>query len=64
MAKTLRGLVLDNFRSIRAFGVAMGWNRTKASAIVNLQQEPRISELQTMARVLGRSVEEIASFYT
>lgn len=64
MAKTLRGLVVDNFKSVNAFGLAMGWNRNKTSAIVNMKQEPRISELQAMAKVLGRTVEEIASFYT
>ena len=64
MARTLKGLVVDNFGSLHNFGVAMGWNRNKTSAIVNLKQEPRISELQAMAKVLGHSVEELASFYT
>lgn len=63
MAGTLRGLVYDKHKSIRAFAVAIGWNRTKANDIVNLKQEPRVTDLQAMAVALDKSVEEVASFF-
>lgn len=63
MADTLRGTVHDKYKSIRAFALAAGWDRTKACDIVNMKREPRVSDLQDMARALGKPIQEVASFF-
>ncbi len=64
MAVTLRGLVYSKFKSIREFARTIGWDHNKATDIVNLEREPRVSELQEMAPILDVSVERLASFFT
>ena len=49
----LRGLVLAKYPSITAFAEAIGWNRLKASRIVNRIQRPLATEMVVMATLLG-----------
>ncbi len=63
MEDTIRGLVYGRFKSIRKFADAIGWDRTKACNIINGRREPRISEIQEMARVLETPVEMIAHIF-
>lgn len=63
MITTLRGLVYNNFPSVRKFAKALGWDRTKANNIVNGSREPRISDLSDMAKVLNMPIEELAEFF-
>lgn len=48
----LRGMVVSKFKTIGAFADAIGWKRNKASRIVNGIQEPDITDIQEMTRVL------------
>lgn len=63
MAETIRGVVYDNFCSLREFSAAIGWNRNKACNIVNGKREPKISDLSDMSRVLNVPVEKLAPFF-
>ena len=53
MANQLRGMVLAKFKSISAFAEVLGWDRKKASRIVNRQQLPTANDMDEMADVLG-----------
>lgn len=63
MANTLRGIVYDQYPSMRAFSKAIGWDRTKTCNIVNGNREPRVSDLSDMSRILGVPVEDLALFF-
>lgn len=63
MAKTLRGVVYDKFKSIREFARATGWDRSKACDIINFKREPRVSDLQAMALALDMPVEDVTPFF-
>ena len=49
MENRLRGVVLAKFRSITCFADTMGWDRKKASRIVNRQQLPSAKDMERMA---------------
>ncbi len=63
MAKTLRGIVYDRYKSVRAFARAVGWDHNKANCIVNGDREPRVSDLNEMASALDTSVENLAEIF-
>lgn len=63
MANTLRGVVYDNFPSMRAFSKVIGWDRTKTCNIVNGNREPRVSDLSDLSRALNMPVEQLAQFF-
>ena len=60
MENTLRGAVLAQFPSIKAFADAMNWNRKKGSRIVNRIQYPSATDMEKMAIVLG--IQDASSF--
>ena len=53
MEMTVRGVVLQKYASASAFGRAMGWNRQKASDIINGRRQPSADEMVLMAQALG-----------
>lgn len=63
MANTIRGLVYDNYSSIREFARMVGWDKTKACNIVSGKREPRLSDLNSMAPAVGKTVEELAHIF-
>lgn len=48
MELTIRGLVFSKFNSIGDFAAAIGWQRNKASRIVNRKQEPSKKDMEDM----------------
>ena len=52
MENSLRGAVLAQFPSIKAFADAMNWNRKKGSRIVNRKQYPTAKDMEKMAALL------------
>ena len=63
MEDSIRGLIYGRFKSIRKFGEAVGWDRTKACNIVNGSREPRLSDLQDMSKALDKPVEYLADIF-
>lgn len=63
MVNTIRGLVYSKYGSGREFARVVGWNRSKACAIVNGKQEPKISDLTAMAPALDITVGELAHIF-
>lgn len=53
MEMTLRGVVLQKYPSASAFGKAMGWNRQKASDIMNGRRNPSADEMVQIAKNVG-----------
>ena len=53
MENTLRGAVLAKFPNISSFANALGWDRKKASRIVNRQQLPTAKDMDQMTDCLG-----------
>lgn len=49
---TLRGLALSKYKNISAFAEAIGWQRNKASRILNALQEPNPKEIAELVKVL------------
>jgi hypothetical protein len=49
MENSLRGAVLSKFANISAFAEEIGWDRKKASRIVNRQQLPSAKDMELMA---------------
>lgn len=60
MEMTLRGVVLQNYPSACAFGKAMGWNRQKASDIMNGRRQPSADEMIQIAKKIG--IDDAQSF--
>ena len=52
MENLLRGVVLSKFPNISRFADVVGWDRKKASRIVNRQQLPSAKDMEQMASVL------------
>lgn len=52
MENSLRGAVLAQFPSIKAFADAMNWSRKKGSRIVNRKQHPTVKDMEKMAVLL------------
>lgn len=50
---TLRGLVLSKYKTIGDFAKAIGWQRNKASRIVNGKQYPNTEEIQRITECLN-----------
>ena len=49
---SLRGMVLDRYANITKFAHAIGWNRKKASDIVNRRRRPSARDMEEIARVM------------
>jgi len=56
---TLRGLVLSKYRTIGDFSKAIGWQRNKASRIVNGKQFPNTEEIQEITACLKINSERL-----
>ena len=52
MENALRGAVLAQYPSIKAFADAMNWNRKKGSRIINRKQYPTAADMEKMAVLL------------
>lgn len=52
MQLNLRGVVLGKYRDISSFAKAIGWNRRKASDIVNGRRSPTANEMETISKIL------------
>ena len=52
MENTLRGAVLTKFPNITCFASELGWDRKKASRIVNRIQKPSADDMEQMAKIL------------
>ena len=52
MDNELRGLVLSKYRSIKSFSETIGWDRKKASRIVNRIQNPLVDDIYKMVKLL------------
>lgn len=57
---TLRGAILQKYPSATAFGKAMGWDRKKASDIMNGRRHPNADEMVQIAKDIG--VTDASSF--
>ena len=63
MEMTIRGLVFSQFDSIAAFAEAIGWQRNKASRIVNLRQNPTKKDMEDMIVTLRIPTDKIAPIF-
>lgn len=53
MEINLRGVILQKYPSATAFGKAMGWDRKKASDIMNGRRQPNADEMTAIAMNVG-----------
>lgn len=53
MELKLRGVILQKYPSASAFGRAMGWDRKKASDIMNGRRQPTADEMVMIANDVG-----------
>ena len=53
MENSLRGEVFKKFPSISSFAKVLGWDRKKASRIVNRVQKPSVNDIEQMAECLN-----------
>jgi transcriptional regulator with XRE-family HTH domain len=53
MQVSLRGAIFDRFSNISAFAKNIGWDRKKASDIVNGRRRPSADEMEEIARALN-----------
>ena len=53
MQVNLRGAVFAKYRDISTFANAIGWNRKKASDILNGKRRPTADEMEKISDVLG-----------
>lgn len=63
MELSLRGLVLSKYRSISQFADAIGWERGKASRIVNGRQQPSKADMESMIVLLGIDQNAVAPVF-
>ena len=63
MELTIRGLVISKFNSIGDFAAAIGWQRNKASRIVNGKQEPSKKDMEDMIVTLEISEAYVAPVF-
>ena len=59
----LRDAIAEKFPSESAFGREMGWPRQMVFKTIHGMRSPKLSDVNRMSVVLGRSVEEIVSFF-
>ena len=55
--------IKNKFKTDAAFGLAMGWVPQKVSKMTSGAYIPKIGEAAKMSRVLGISLDELASFF-
>ena len=63
MNERLCNLIRQKFNTFAAFGLAMGWVPQKVNRLTSGDYIPKVSEAAQMSRVLGISLDELASFF-
>lgn len=63
MEMNLRGVVLSHYKNITQFAKAIGWERGKASRIVNGQQQPSKVDMEKMITLLGINQDAVAPLF-
>lgn len=53
MQNSMRGQIFSRYSNITEFAKSIGWDRKKASRIINGVQRPTADEMEQMARNLG-----------
>ena len=53
MQVNLRGTILGKYRDISSFAKAIGWNRKKASDIINEKRRPTAHEMEEISDLLN-----------
>ena len=61
--KELRGLIYSTYDTEADMAKEMNWSRQRLSRITNGQKEPNIEELNALAKLLGKSVEDISQIF-
>lgn len=59
----LRGAIYSNYPSEAACARELGWPRQRLSKITNGEKEPNIEEIVSLARVLGKTVEDVVQIF-
>lgn len=59
----LSGLIYSKFRSQTDCAKALGWQKQKLSRIVNGISKPDVDDVNIMANVFDKPVNEIAAFW-
>ena len=59
----LRGLVYSKFKTIGEFSEAIGWQRNKASRIINGPQEPDSEDMRKVAELFELSSEVFVDIF-
>ena len=59
----LRGLVYSRFKTIGDFSNAIGWQRNKASRIINGPQEPDSEDMRRIAELFNLSSEDFVDIF-
>lgn len=60
---SLRGLVLSKYKTVTAFANAIGWERGKASRIVNGSQEPGKKDMEQIIALLEIEKSAVAPIF-
>lgn len=63
MELNLRGLILSKYRTISEFAQAIGWERGKASRIVNETQQPTKADMEQMIDLLHIEKNAVAPLF-
>lgn len=63
MSINIRGYVYSKYKSVFDFADDMGWSHSKASRIVNGQQEPTASEMADIAGKFEMGSKEFISLF-
>lgn len=59
----LREAIAEKFKSESACARAMNWPRQKLNKTIHSLRSPKISDLNDLSRVLGKTVGEVISFF-
>ena len=63
MDLTIRGAVFSKYNSLSDFAEAIGWQRNKASRIVNQKQEPTKKDMEEMISLLNIPSNAVAPLF-
>jgi len=59
----LRGLVYSKYKTIGEFAKVIGWQRNKASRIINGPQEPDSDDMRKVAELFNLSSEDFVDIF-
>lgn len=60
---TLKGMAISQFGSCTRFAEAMQWNRSKASRILNGEQDPTLKDIDRMVKKMSIPKEYIVPVF-